>query len=79
MLRLDTPGDYDLSEAVLGRLPAIVHACFTHRRKTMRWSLRTVLDEPTLAAVETDARWDLSLRPEQITVDQWIQLAQRLV
>ena len=67
-----------LPEAVQRRLAELVHGCFNHRRKTMRWSLRDLLDDAALSRVETDGRWDLTLRPECITVDQWIALARFL-
>ena len=60
------------------RLADVVHGCFNHRRKTLRWSLRNRLDEAALARVEAEGRWDLTLRPENIDVDGWIALARLL-
>jgi 16S rRNA (adenine1518-N6/adenine1519-N6)-dimethyltransferase len=61
------------------KLAELVHGCFNYRRKTLRWSLRNLLDDATFARVEADGRWDLSLRPEAISVDQWLDLARLLV
>ena len=78
IIRVIVRPDAALSEAVQSRLAELVHGCFNHRRKTMRWCLRDLLDEAALSRVEADGRWDLTLRPECITVDQWIALARFL-
>lgn len=78
MLRMDRRKDADLAAVVQGELHRLVHGCFNHRRKTLRWSLRGLLDEPGLAQVEKDGRWDLSLRPEDIEVHRWVELARLL-
>lgn len=67
-----------LPEATRQRLFALVHGCFNHRRKTLRWSLRNLLDADDLAGLEFDDRWDLTQRPEEIDVDGWINLARML-
>ncbi|HSW44406.1 MAG TPA: 16S rRNA (adenine(1518)-N(6)/adenine(1519)-N(6))-dimethyltransferase RsmA [Phycisphaerae bacterium] len=63
----------------LRKLAELVHGCFSHRRKTLRWSLRKMLDDASLNKVESDGRWDLSLRPEDMAVGQWLQLAALLL
>ena len=78
IVRVVVRPDATLPEAVQRRLAELVHGCFNHRRKTMRWPLRDLLDDTTLSRVETDGRWDLTLRPECITVDQWVALARFL-
>jgi 16S rRNA (adenine1518-N6/adenine1519-N6)-dimethyltransferase len=65
-------------DAIQRRLAELVHGCFNHRRKTLRWSLRNMPDESALARVEADGRWDLTLRPEIIDVDGWIAMARLL-
>lgn len=62
-----------------GILAGLVHACFNHRRKTLKWSLRHLLDDATLVAIHVDNRWDLSLRPECLDVSQWLALAEFLI
>lgn len=75
MLRIDRRADAGISPTVQNELNRLVHGCFNHRRKTLRWSLRNLLNEQQLARVEQDGRWDLSLRPECIVVGQWVALA----
>jgi 16S rRNA (adenine1518-N6/adenine1519-N6)-dimethyltransferase len=78
IVRVVVRPDADLPDTVQRRLAELVHGCFNHRRKTMRWSLRDLLDEATLSRVEADGRWDLTLRPEDLAVDQWVALARFL-
>jgi len=78
MLRLSVRPEQALPAAVQKKLTQLVHGCFQHRRKTMRSNLRALLDECKLTYVECDGRWDLSVRPECISVTQWVTLA-RLV
>jgi 16S rRNA (adenine1518-N6/adenine1519-N6)-dimethyltransferase len=77
MVRLDVRADRgaDLKES----LARVVHACFLHRRKTLKWSLRQLLDDSTLARTAADGRWDFEARPEQLTVERWLALAAFLV
>ncbi len=77
MLRLDRRTDRP-PEDVVQTLIRLVHGCFGHRRKTMRSNLRTLLNQQEISRVELDGRWDLSLRPEQLTVEQWLQLAESI-
>ncbi|MBP7933168.1 MAG: ribosomal RNA small subunit methyltransferase A [Phycisphaerae bacterium] len=75
MLRIDRHSDAPISPAVQNELNRLVHGCFNHRRKTLRWSLRNLLNQRQLTRAEQDGRWDLSLRPECIRVAQWVALA----
>ncbi len=68
----------DVPETTQRRLAELVHGCFNHRRKTLRWSLRNMLAEPALARIEADGRWDLGLRPEAIDVPGWVAMARLL-
>ncbi|MBI4580864.1 MAG: ribosomal RNA small subunit methyltransferase A [Planctomycetes bacterium] len=75
MLRLSVrSGPPGMAPAKRG-LAEVVHACFLHRRKTLRRNLRTIMDDETLDRVARDGRWDLHDRPEQLTVAQWTELA----
>jgi len=78
MLRLTVRPESALPAAVLKKLTELVHGCFQHRRKTMKSNLRTLLDQPALSHIEADGRWDLSARPENISVTQWVELARLL-
>jgi 16S rRNA (adenine1518-N6/adenine1519-N6)-dimethyltransferase len=79
MLRLDRKRSEDApAPAVRGRLNPLVHDCFQHRRKTLKWNLRRILNDESLARVVSDGRWDLTARPEQLAVDDWITLAEAL-
>ncbi|HOA72745.1 MAG TPA: 16S rRNA (adenine(1518)-N(6)/adenine(1519)-N(6))-dimethyltransferase RsmA [Phycisphaerae bacterium] len=77
MVRLDVRADQTVE--LKASLARVVHACFLHRRKTLKWSLRQFLDDAALARVAADGRWDLEARPEQLTVGQWVDLAGFLV
>jgi len=75
MLHVDVCPERRPAGAVLEQLTSIVRGCFNHRRKTMRANLRSLLDTTSYVRVESDGRWDLTLRPELLDVDQWIALA----
>ncbi len=80
MVRLDVhPAGPASAPDVRRQLAHVVHACFLHRRKTLRWTLRTAVDPATLERIAADGRWDLGSRPEQLTVAAWIELAGFLV
>ncbi|MCL2330800.1 MAG: 16S rRNA (adenine(1518)-N(6)/adenine(1519)-N(6))-dimethyltransferase RsmA [Phycisphaerae bacterium] len=80
MLRLDVNTDSTVQTPTFKRsLARLVHGCFLHRRKTLRWNLRTLLDDATIEAVVRDGRWNVDDRPERLTIDQWVALAQFLV
>jgi len=78
MIRLDVRGEPRLSPETLTRLNEIVHGCFNHRRKTMSWSLRKLLSDADYRRIETDDRWNLAHRPEQVSVEQWVDMAELL-
>lgn len=79
MLRLDVKTGPPVPPELKRTLAKLVHACFLHRRKTLRWNLRVLLDAPALDRVAGDGRWSLDDRPEQLTIDQWVALAEFLV
>lgn len=79
MLRLDVREEDHLEDDVRTKLVEMVRGCFGHRRKTMKRNLRTLLDEETMRCIEDDDRWKLRERPERWSVDQWQDLAERLV
>ncbi|MGQ9649131.1 MAG: 16S rRNA (adenine(1518)-N(6)/adenine(1519)-N(6))-dimethyltransferase RsmA [Phycisphaerae bacterium] len=78
MLRIDLREENRLSPPVRERLSTIVHHCFNHRRKMLGWTLNRVLPDEHYYLVESDGRWDLSQRPEQLSVEQWVQMAEML-
>jgi len=74
-LQMVVHDDGVMSPGVQRRLSEVVHGCFRHRRKTMKSNLRRLLGEVSLRHLESDGRWELAARPEQITVAQWMELA----
>ena len=52
-------------------LSSLVATAFSQRRKTLRNALATIVSEDELASMGIDAR----LRPEDIPVDRWIEMA----
>jgi 16S rRNA (adenine1518-N6/adenine1519-N6)-dimethyltransferase len=76
MLRLDVREEGAPGPQVRRELARLVHGCFNHRRKTMRHNLQELLDQSQYQEVEASGRWDLTDRPERITVQQWVDLAQ---
>ncbi len=56
------------------RLSRIVATAFSQRRKTLRNALKTVASEEDLAALQIDP----GLRPENVAVEDWVALANRL-
>ena len=66
------PGTYDIKDTeVLSRLVA---TAFSQRRKTIRNSLRKVMDDAQLEAAGIDPQ----LRPEAISIAEYVQLANAL-
>lgn len=51
----------------------LVQAVFAQRRKTLRNTLKPYAERDELAL-----KWDLSLRPEQLSLEKFIQLANDL-
>lgn len=78
MLRIDLREEGKLSPPVRERLSTVVHHCFNHRRKMLSWTLNRVLPDEHYYLVESDGRWDLSQRPEQLSVEQWVQMAEMI-
>lgn len=77
MVRLDV--NPRLDPRTKSGLARVVHACFLHRRKTLKWSLRELVGESGLERIAADGRWNLEDRPEQLTIAQWVALADFLV
>jgi 16S rRNA (adenine1518-N6/adenine1519-N6)-dimethyltransferase len=65
-------GTYDIDDEK--RLSGLVAQAFSQRRKTIRNSLRNVVDEETLRFVGIDP----GLRPEAISIAEYVQLANTL-
>lgn len=71
-LRPLEPGTYDVQDAA--KLSRLVATAFSQRRKTVRNALRKVADEALLESVGIDP----SLRPEAISIAQYVRLANTL-
>ena len=65
-------GTYDIRDE--SRLSQIVATAFSQRRKTIRNALRQVVDEAGLKSVGIDP----GLRPEAISINEYVQLANTL-
>lgn len=76
MLRIDLREEDRPSPPVRKQLSTVVHHCFNHRRKMLGWTLDRVLSDEHFHLIESDGRWDLSQRPEQLSVEQWVQMAE---
>ena len=61
----------------LGRFFELVRAGFAHRRKTLKHNLTRAVGAPRCQDLSYTI--DLSRRAESLTVDEWIELARRLV
>ncbi len=57
------------------QLARLVRACFQFRRKTLRNCLKTLLDPEQMQHIEID----LSLRPENLSVSDFVQLSNQVV
>ena len=71
MLRMvlrSEPGD-------LALLSRVVHACFLHRRKTLRSNIETAFGSDAVARATEDTNIDLTRRPETLAVAEWQTLA----
>ena len=66
------PGTYDIDDPA--RLSQLVATAFSQRRKTGRNALKKVVDEETLEYVGIDP----GLRPEAISIAQYVELANTL-
>ena len=74
MLRIDAREDGP-GPRVRRELGRLVHGCFNHRRKTMRYNLRELLSDVQYQQVEAAGRWELGDRPERVTVEEWVEMA----
>ena len=72
MLRMDALPSPFADHADRARFAALVRGAFEHRRKTLRSALAYVLDEPAMTRVCKTC--DVSRRPEQLTVQEWVSL-----
>jgi len=74
VVRLDPlpPGTFNIEDDAL--LSKVVTSAFMKRRKTIRNSLRDIVEPSDLEAVGIDA----GLRPEQISISQYVQLSNHL-
>ena len=54
----------------------LLRAAFAHRRKTLKYNLARIVDQGVCRTLA--AEFDLTRRPESLTVDEWITLAQRI-
>jgi 16S rRNA (adenine1518-N6/adenine1519-N6)-dimethyltransferase len=79
MLRLDLRPDGLKEPALRSEFIRLVHGCFGQRRKTLRSTLRNLLDHKELQSVESAGRWRLNDRPERLPVGEWIALASFVV
>ncbi|MHC4443217.1 MAG: 16S rRNA (adenine(1518)-N(6)/adenine(1519)-N(6))-dimethyltransferase RsmA [Planctomycetota bacterium] len=76
MIKMDVKQKETLTATGRKSLSHLARECFKHRRKTMHSNLKNILSESAYQQVEKTGIWDLTNRPEQITVGQWIELAQ---
>lgn len=75
MVRLDRRVDRPAGEVIVA-LRELVHACFNHRRKTMRSNLRGRWEEETIVAAAEAGGWRPEDRPEMLAPWQWLGLAE---
>ncbi len=75
MLRLDVHRQNLASARDLACFTALVREAFAHRRKTLRYNLSRCLDQQAYTVAEQ--LLDLSRRPEDLGVQEWLQLARR--
>ncbi len=75
MLRLDRVAQHLSGPTEVAAFATLVRNGFAHRRKTLRYNLVRCLDEGALADAAEST--NLSRRPEQLTVDEWLELARR--
>ena len=61
--------------AHLPDLARVVHACFRHRRKTLRYNLQAAFGPEAAQVVERQAGLDTTRRPETLGVFEWEDIA----
>lgn len=78
MLRLDYNPSKAARIADMAHFARVVRTCFLHRRKKLSHALAYLLGMKKLDPAEHPqlAAFDLSRRPEQLSVDEWIALAE---
>jgi 16S rRNA (adenine1518-N6/adenine1519-N6)-dimethyltransferase len=59
----------------LPALARVVHACFLHRRKTLRYNLETAFGAETPTRIHERTDLDTTRRPETLTVSEWEALS----
>ena len=74
MLRIDLHADRLNRLDALGRLNTVVRACFLHRRKMLGYNIRRAFPDAA-ERLAADGRWDLTRRPEDLTVAEWGAIA----
>lgn len=74
VVRLDPlpPGTFDIQDEA--RLSTLVTTAFMQRRKTLRNSLKKLVDRPDFEATGIDA----GLRPEQVSISDYVRLSNYL-
>ncbi len=77
LVRIDLHPDHPARRDDLGRLNVLAKACFLHRRKTLGHNLRRAFPEAAARLGSTE-HWDLSRRPEDVTVEEWVALSGEL-
>lgn len=59
----------------LPRLARVVHECFLHRRKTLRYNIEAAFGLEAVERIRRETDLDLSRRPETLSVSEWERLA----
>ena len=68
-----------LSDEGIRRMFRLAHAAFNQKRKMLRNSLKAILDESALSAVLERAGVDPRQRPEDLSLAEWIRLAEAVI
>ena len=78
VLVIETYPEPKLSGEGLAQLFALAHAAFNQKRKMLRNSLQTVLggDSDFVSGIVEKAGVDPQRRPENLTLDEWLRLAE---
>ncbi|TVS10761.1 MAG: 16S rRNA (adenine(1518)-N(6)/adenine(1519)-N(6))-dimethyltransferase RsmA [Wenzhouxiangella sp.] len=74
VIRLKPRAHGECERRLLPALEQVVRQAFGQRRKTLRNSLRVLMDEAAIAAAGVDP----GLRPERLSLDQFLRLAEAL-
>lgn len=76
MLKMDVGRNPFETHERLGRFMNLLRSGFAHRRKTLKYNLARVIEEESCRTIADE--FDLTRRPETLSVDEWIALSQRL-